>query len=52
MLDIAFAKAFALIFEKGPGVIEKTYQKEKLEQDYQVQEYASEIRQDAKSLRS
>ena len=51
-LDTAFAKAFALIFEKGTGVIEKTYQKEKLEQDYQIQEYASEIRQDAKSLRS
>ena len=34
-LDAAFAKAFALIFEKGTGVIEKTYQQEKLEQDYQ-----------------
>jgi len=52
MLDTAFAKAFTLIFEKGTGVIEKTYQKEKLEQDYQVREYAAEIRQDAKSLRS
>ena len=29
MLDTAFAKAFSLIFEKGTGVIEKTYQKEK-----------------------
>lgn len=52
MLDTAFAKAFTLIFEKGTGVIEKTYQKEKLEQDYQVREYAAEVRQDAKSLRS
>lgn len=52
MLNTAFTKAFALIFEKGTGVIEKTYQKEKLEQDYQVRAYAAEVRQDAKSLRS
>jgi len=52
MLDTAFAKAFAFIFEKGTGVIEKTYQKEKLKQDYQVQEYAAEVKNDAKSLRS
>ena len=29
-LDIAFEKAFHLIFEKGTGIIEKTYQKDKL----------------------
>ncbi|MDD2979598.1 MAG: EcsC family protein [Hespellia sp.] len=52
MLDTTFAKAFALIFDKGTGVVEKTYQKEKLEQDYQVQEYAADIKQDAKSLRT
>lgn len=51
-LDAAFVKAFALIFEKGTGVIEKTYQREKLEQDYQVRRYASEVKQDRKSLRS
>ena len=27
-LDAAFSKGFALIFEKGTGVIEKTYNKE------------------------
>jgi len=52
MLDTAFAKAFALIFEKGTGIIEKTYQKEKIKQDYQVQVYTAEVRKDAKSLRS
>ena len=41
-LDAAFAKAFALIFEKGTGVIEKTYQREKLEQDYQVRQYTAD----------
>ena len=30
-LDTAFSKAFYLIFEKGTGVIEKTYKKEELE---------------------
>ncbi|SHK07273.1 EcsC family protein [Hespellia stercorisuis] len=52
MLDTAFEKAFGLIFEKGTGVIEKTYHKEKLEQDYRVREYTADIKQDAKSLRS
>jgi len=52
MLDTAFAKAFAIIFEKGTMVIEKTYQKEKLKQDYQIQEYAAELKKDVKSLRS
>ena len=51
-LDAAFAKAFALIFEKGTGVIEKTYQREKLEQDYQVRQYTADVKQDSKSLRA
>ena len=51
-LDAAFAKAFALIFEKGTGVIEKTYQQEKLEQDYQVRQYTADVKQDSKSLRA
>ena len=51
-LDAAFAKAFALIFEKGTGVIEKTYQREKLEQDYQVRQYTADVKQNSKSLRA
>ena len=43
-LDTAFAKAFALIFEKGTGVIEKTYQRTKLEQDYQVRQYMADVK--------
>ena len=50
-LDTAFAKAFALIFEKGTGVIEKTYQRTKLEQDYQVRQYMADVKQNSKSLR-
>ena len=51
-LDTAFAKAFALIFEKGTRVIEKTYQRTKLEQDYQVRQYMADVKQNSKSLRS
>ena len=40
-LNGAFQKAFALVFEKGTSVIEKTYNKEKHRQAYQVNEYAA-----------
>lgn len=33
-LDYTFAKAFSLIFEKGLTVIEKTYNKEKIQNDF------------------
>ncbi len=32
-LDAAFCKAFAVVFEKGTGVIEKTYNKDELKKD-------------------
>ena len=51
-LDTAFAKAFHLIFEKGTAVIEKTYRKEEIEKQYQINEFTNEIKQDKKSLRS
>ena len=50
-LDAAFAKAFGLIFEKGTSVIEKTYKKEELEKNYQINEYTESVRQDARSLK-
>lgn len=37
-LDAAFAKAFGLVFEKGTGVIEKTYMKEKAQEKYLMNE--------------
>ena len=49
-LDAAFAKAFSLIFQKGTSVIEKTYKKEKLEQEFQIDHYADEIKQTRKTL--
>jgi len=51
-LDTAFAKAFHLIFEKGTAVIEKTYRKEEIEKQYQINEFTNELKQDKKSLRS
>ncbi|MBA4688556.1 MAG: EcsC family protein [Candidatus Galacturonibacter soehngenii] len=39
-LDTAFYKGFMLVFEKGSPVIEKTYNKEKLEIDYDLNNYA------------
>jgi len=41
---LCFAKAFRLVFEKGTGVIEKTYNKDKLQLDFQVNEFARSLR--------
>ena len=35
-LDAAFSKAFLLVFEKGTGVIEKTYKKEEIQKEFKV----------------
>lgn len=51
-LDTAFYKAFSLIFEKGTGIIEKTYRRDEMEKNYRINEFTEEIRQDRKSLRA
>lgn len=51
-LDAAFAKAFQLVFEKGTGIIEKTYNKEKLEQEYEINQFATETKQNRKALKA
>lgn len=50
-LNAAFSKAFLLIFDKGTGVIEKTYSKEQIEFDYKVSEYAAGLKENKKTLR-
>ena len=50
-LDAAFSKAFDLVFEKGTGIIEKTYKKDEMQKNYQINEYAAYIRDDKKSLK-
>lgn len=50
-LDAAFAKAFHLIFEKGTGIIEKTYKKEAIEQEYKINEFTADVKMNRKSLK-
>ena len=51
-LNQAFAKAFRMVFEKGTDVIEKTYKKEELENEFKINQYTDEIRQNKKSLKA
>lgn len=51
-LDFAFCKAFAAVFEKGTGVIEKTYKKEETEREYKVRAYSLSLKEDKNSLRA
>lgn len=50
-LNTAFYKAFGIIFEKGTSFIEKTYNKEKHEQDFKVNEYSADLRNNKGSLK-
>lgn len=50
-LQTAFCKAFELIFEKGMGLIEKTYSRSEMELDFQVHDYAVGLKGGKKELR-
>lgn len=50
-LDKAFTKAFSVLFQKGTGIIEKTYKKDDLQKGYQVNKYEADLRKDHKSLK-
>ncbi len=49
-LNTAFSKAFYFIFEKGTGIIEKTYKKDEIQKNYQINEFAAQIKKNKKSL--
>lgn len=51
-LDTAFAKAFELVFQKGTGIIEKTYKKDQKKVDFMTREMAADMKQDRKSLKA
>lgn len=51
-LDTAFGKAFRLVFEKGTGVIEKTYNKADKKKNYQINEYAAKVYGNQKALKA
>ena len=50
-LDTAFYKAFLLIFEKGTGVIEKTFKGEELQLEFQVNDFRVDKKPTRHSLR-
>lgn len=51
-IDTAFLKAFSLIFEKGTDIIEKTYDKKRLERDFRILLHADRCFRDEKSLKN
>lgn len=51
-LRSAFGKAFEFILKNGTSVIEKTYSKEEYLQNYQIDEYALELKQTKKSAKT
>lgn len=51
-LGKAFSKAFHTVFEKGTGVIEKTYKKDEIRKQYQINDYVAELSDTRKSLKA
>ncbi len=51
-LNTAFTKAFNTIFSKGTGVIEKTYNKGKIDDNYKINSYIADIKNNRKSLKT
>ncbi len=43
-LRAAFCKAFAIVFQNGTAVIEKTYKKETIEENHKIQDYSVKIK--------
>ena len=50
-LEKAFCKAFSVVFQHGNSLIEKTYNKEELQKDHEIQAYAVQIKGNRKELR-
>lgn len=50
-LEKAFCVAFATVFEKGTGIIEKSYDRQKILDNVQIQNYAFQVKADRKSLK-
>lgn len=42
-LRVVFRKAFEIIFEKGTGIIEKTYKKDELSKDFHMRDFSIEL---------
>lgn len=50
-LQKAFCKAFETVFEKGTGIIEKTYDRDSIEKDHEIHNFAFQVKADRKSLK-
>ena len=51
-LHAAFIRAFEVVFERGTGLIEKTYQKEKKEYQQKINTYAAGLKETRKNLKA
>lgn len=51
-LDAAFTKAFHLVFEKGSDLIEKTYKRDEIEKNYQINDYTLNVKENRKNLKT
>lgn len=49
-LQKAFAKAFGLVFEKGAIMIEKTYDKDSLAKEFQINDFAMDVKGGRKEI--
>lgn len=49
-LQKAFVKAFGLVFEKGAVIIEKTYDKDSLVKEFQINDYAMDVKGGRKEI--
>lgn len=49
-LQKAFSKAFCLIFEKGNVIIEKTYDRDSIEKDFQIRDFAVDLKGGRKEI--
>ena len=50
-LKIAFGKAFSIVFEKGTGIIEKSYNKDNLYKDQKIRHYSVQLKGSRRELR-
>lgn len=50
-LESAFSKAFSLVFQKGVGVIERTYDRKSMEENFSIQDYAVAVKGGRREIR-
>ncbi len=50
-LQKAFCKAFEIIFQKGTGIIEKTYDRDSIQEDHEIRKFAFQVKGDRKALK-